>query len=171
MSRHAPIRVDSMTPLAWLLGLFLPACGMPGASGLPAPTPMDLTVLARPASPNTALAAPSGYPVQPDVTTPTYSVSSGRLAAALRSLAAAQPRVTLAAAFPERDQYHWVARSAVFNFPDLVTAQITAVGPDASSLVLYSRSVYGYSDLGVNRQRIASWLAQLPGRLYPSQER
>jgi uncharacterized protein (DUF1499 family) len=41
-------------------------------------------------------------------------------------------------------------------------AQVLA-GPDAGSarLVLWSRSVYGQSDLGVNRKRVAAWLAAL----------
>ena len=58
-----------------------------------------------------------------------------------------------------------MVRSAVFNFPDLVTAQTNDVGPDSSTLVLYSRSVYGYSDLGVNRQRLNAWLAALQSKI------
>jgi uncharacterized protein (DUF1499 family) len=37
--------------------------------------------------------------------------------------------------------------------------------------VLYSRSVYGYSDFGVNRQRLQGWLADLRTRLNPTDER
>ena len=49
-----------LTPLAWLLGLLLPACGATGAQGVPATAP-DFAHLVRPSSPNTALAAPAGY--------------------------------------------------------------------------------------------------------------
>ena len=79
------------------------------------------------------------------------SGSAARLFAAVHAVAAAQPRTFLAASYPDRLQDHWVARSAVFNFPDLITVQVAAAGP-TSTLVLYSRSVYGRSDLGVNRR-------------------
>ena len=87
------------------------------------------------------------------------------------TVAATQNLTFAAAAYPDRLQAHWVARSAVFNFPDLITAQVAAHGPDASTLVLYSRSVYGRSDLGVNRHRLDAWLAALNARLSPTTER
>jgi uncharacterized protein (DUF1499 family) len=64
-----------------------------------------------------------------------------------------------------------VVRSAVFNFPDLVTAQVAPDGENASTLILYSRSVYGRSDFGVNRKRLLSWLAAFDASLPPSAER
>ena len=38
-------------------------------------------------------------------------------------------------------------------------------------LVLYSRSVYGYSDLGVNRQRLNDWLVALRTKFNHPDER
>ncbi len=64
-----------------------------------------------------------------------------------------------------------MVRSAVFNFPDLVTAQVDPAPADMASLVLYSRSVYGHGDLGVNRARVDAWLAALRCRPQPSNER
>jgi uncharacterized protein (DUF1499 family) len=52
-------------------------------------------------------------------------------------------------------------RSAVLNFPDLVTVQVDTAGADRSTLVIWSRSVYGRSDFGVNRDRTKTWLAAL----------
>jgi uncharacterized protein (DUF1499 family) len=150
-----------MTPFAWLIGFLLPACAASGANGLPQPQPFELRRIERPARPNTALAGPAGLTPPPDVVTPTYQLPAGRLHDAIRAVAATQPRTFLAADYPAEGQTHWVVRSAVLNFPDLVAAQVTAEGPDSSTLVLYSRSVYGYSDLGVNRQRLDAWLAVL----------
>jgi len=156
-----------MFPFSWLIGLLLPACAATGAAGLPVPPPMDFSGLVRPATANTALAAPAvpgphaATGVAPDLVIPLYQVPAARLFAAVHDVAAAQPRTFLAASYPDRGQEHWVARSAVFNFPDLITAQVIAAGPDASALVLYSRSVYGRSDLGVNRARLHTWLAAL----------
>jgi len=150
-----------MTPFAWLIGLLLPACAASGANGLPAPALMDMTHLQRPASPNTALAAPAGTQPAADIATPPFAVSAEKLYQAVRAMAAAQPRTFLAAEFAANHQVHFVARSAVLNFPDLITAQVNAAGPDSSTLVLYSRSVYGYGDFGVNRKRLIAWLAAL----------
>jgi uncharacterized protein (DUF1499 family) len=160
-----------MNPLAWMLGLLLPACGAPGAHGLPVPPLMDTAHIVRPASPNTALAAPAGFAPPPDIVTPVFPIPAARLYADVEAVAAAQPRTYPAAAYPDRLQTHWVVRSAALNFPDLVTAQITPAGPDAATLVLYSRSMYGYSDLGVNRDRLEAWLAALHRTLNPATER
>jgi uncharacterized protein (DUF1499 family) len=166
-----------MFPLAWLIGLVLPACAAAGAGGLPVPPPLDVARLVRPATPNTALAAPAvpgphaATPSPPDLVTPVYRVPAARLFAAVQAVAAAQPRTFLAVAYRARLQEHWVVRSAIFNFPDLVTAQVQSDGPDASTLVLYSRSVYGRSDLGVNQRRLRAWLAALNAVLTPTTER
>jgi Protein of unknown function (DUF1499) len=160
-----------LNPLALLAGLFLPACAASGAQGLPPPALIDFARLERPASPNTALAAPEGFQPAPDIITHPYGVPAPRLFAALQEVAARETRTYPAAAYAPELQLHWVARSAVFNFPDLVAAQVTSRGEGASALILYSRSVYGRSDLGVNRKRVLSWLAALDGSLLPSAER
>jgi uncharacterized protein (DUF1499 family) len=160
-----------MNPIAWLISLVLPACGFPAAQGLPTPPLMDVVHLVRPASPNTALAAPAGFTPQPDQVTPIYRLKADRLFALMREVAASQPRVHEAALFPSQLQVHYVARSAVFNFPDLIMVQVSQVDPDNSSLILYSRSVYGHSDLGVNGKRVAAWLASLQTKLSSSSER
>jgi uncharacterized protein (DUF1499 family) len=160
-----------MTPLAWLIGFALPACAASGAQGLPQSQLIDLQRIERPASPNTALAAPTGFAPPPDVVTPIYPMAAARLYDAVRAVAAAQPRTFLAADYTAERQTHWVVRSAVFNFPDLVTAQVSDAGPDCSSLVLYARSVYGRSDLGVNRQRLNTWLDVLRTKINQPGER
>jgi uncharacterized protein (DUF1499 family) len=160
-----------MTPFAWVLGLFLPACGAPGATGLPPPRPIDMSHFERPASPNTALAAPSGFTPAPDIVTPQYAVPAQHLYEEVLAVAEGQPRTFLASNDRPRLQAQFVARSAWLNFPDLIVAQVNAAGPDASTLALYSRSVYGYGDFGVNRARVTSWLAALDRALTPAKER
>lgn len=160
-----------MSPLGWIVGLILPACAAAGANGLPVPPLLDVAHIERPASPNTALAAPAGWTPKPDIVTPVYSVQASRLLAAIAQVAGSQPRTFLAAAYPDAMQLHWVVRSAVFNFPDLVTAQAMPHDPAGSTLLLYSRSVYGYGDFGVNRQRLTIWLAALDNAVRPSAER
>ncbi|MGH7211590.1 MAG: DUF1499 domain-containing protein [Acetobacteraceae bacterium] len=156
-----------MTVFAWLLGLLLPACGTSGTQGLPTPAPFDVARIERGASPNTALAAPTRFASPPDIVTPVYPVPPKRLYAAVRAAAAAQPLTFLAAENTVTLQAQWVARSRLLNFPDLVAAQVLPATGDASSLVLYSRSVYGYSDLGANRRRLHSWLAAIEAAVAP----
>ncbi|MGA9866390.1 MAG: DUF1499 domain-containing protein [Acetobacteraceae bacterium] len=156
-----------MTVFAWLLGFLLPACGTSGTQGLPMPAPFDAARIERGTSPNTALAAPAGFAPPPDIVTPVYRVPPKRLYSAVRATAAAQPRTFLAAEDAATLQAQWVARSRLLNFPDLVAAQILPAAGDASRLVLYSRSVYGYSDLGANRRRLHSWLAAIEAAVAP----
>ncbi len=146
-----------MTPLGWLLGFLLPACGVPGVQGVP-PAPFDVARIVRPASPNSALAAPAGFSPAPDFETPTYNAPPQRLFAVLWSVAAGQPRTFPAADDQTRLQAQWVARSRLLNFPDLVAAQVLAAPAGGSQLVLYSHSVYGYSDFGANRTRLHAWV-------------
>ncbi len=155
-----------MTPLAWLLGLLLPACGAAGAAGLPVPPPMDITRIERPATPNTFLAGPAGMTPAPDMVTDPVAMPAAALYEKVSALFARQPRTYIAAAYPDRLQVHYVVRSAFLNFPDLVTVQVAtsrsgAEGTDRATLAIWSRSVYGRSDLGVNRDRTKAWLAAM----------
>jgi uncharacterized protein (DUF1499 family) len=169
--RHDDVYSYRMNPIAWLIGLVLPACGFPAAEGLPTPPRMDVAHIVRPATPNTALAAPEGFDPPPDIVTPPYPVPADRLFALVDEVAGSQPRTFQAAEYPGDLQAHYVARSAVFNFPDLIMVQVVKAGPDRSGLIVYSRSVYGHSDLGVNRKRVEAWLAALKTKIPSSSER
>jgi uncharacterized protein (DUF1499 family) len=160
-----------MNPLAWLISLILPACGFPAAEGLPTPPLMDIAHIVRPDTPNTALATPAGFTPSPDIVTPPYHIPAERLFALVRAVADEQPRTHQTALYPEHLQVHYVVRSAVFNFPDLIMVQVRAASPDSSDLILYSRSVYGRGDLGVNRKRVDAWLGALDKKLPSSSER
>jgi hypothetical protein len=140
-----------------LLGLLYPACATEGAAGLPTPVPIEFGKLGRPRPKNSALAAPPGLHVLPDILTRRRDVPPQRLYLALKEVALAQPGVFLHAEFAAELQAHFVVRTAICNFPDLVCIQIT---PDAFP-ALYSRSVYGRADFGANRHRLVAWLTCL----------
>lgn len=154
-----------MTWLARLIGRLLPAFDATGAMGVPGPALLDFRHLSRPSSPNTALAAPAGTNPAPDLVTPTFHLPADRLYRILLAVAASQKRTVLAAEYPAVRQAHFVCRSAWLNFPDLIAIQVNEMSADSSALVLYSRSVYGYSDLGVNRRRLIAWLADVQARI------
>ncbi len=58
-------------------------------------------------------------------------------------------------------QLEFEQRSFLFRFPDLVSVRFLPLGESQSTLVIYSRSLLGYSDLGVNRSRVRNWLDAL----------
>jgi hypothetical protein len=150
-----------LTALGWLLGLILPACAADGAAGLPRPALMDMTRVERPATPNTFLAGPAGMRPAPDQVLEAWNLPAQGLFDKASVVFGGQLRVYVAAVFPDQHQVHYVVRSALLNFPDLVTVQVNAVAAERSTLVIWSRSVYGRSDFGVNRKRTMAWLAAL----------
>ncbi len=65
----------------------------------------------------------------------------------------------------EGQQFDYVQRSARFRFPDIITVRFISVATyhseSQSTLAIYSRSIYGEDDFGVNRERIEGWLKTL----------
>jgi hypothetical protein len=127
-----------------------------GTAGLPAPEPIDFDTLRLPTSPNAALAAPSGFITERHLEVPVADVPSELAWPVLRSLGDGRARVWRMAEWPERRQVQWVARTKLANFPDLINGEVRAL-PGGVGLFLYSRSLIGHSDFGVNARRIAEW--------------
>jgi uncharacterized protein (DUF1499 family) len=131
---------------------------------------VDFASLKRPSSPNTFLMAPEGLcrAAKVDQASPVYAVSAPKLRQAFLSVVIAQPRLSHTLADEPELYDDFVVRSALFRFPDLVSVQFLAHGKGQSTLALYSRSVYGRSDLGVNRRRSLAWLAMVGEALKPA---
>ena len=120
---------------------------------------VDPAETTRTGKPNDALAAPVGVTrTEPDIVLATTTKPPPALLAALDAAVRAEPRVEVVAGSVEAHRITYVQRSAIVGFPDYisVSAVETATG---TGLVLWSRSRYGYSDLGVNRARLERWLA------------
>lgn len=145
-----------MSAIAALLGR--------GPKGLPPPSPVEFASLVQPRSPNTCLAAPAGHPGPKQLISPVLPGTADAVFETLLAMVHDFPRTWRLAAWPERRQAQWVERSALANFPDIIVAECVAT-PDGTSLFLYSRSLLGYSDLGVNGQRVARWLMALQAAL------
>ncbi|MDO9708412.1 DUF1499 domain-containing protein [Paracraurococcus lichenis] len=135
-----------------------------GTGGLPAATPLDFRALRLPSSPNTCLAATAGAHPEAQITIPPLPVDADAAWPVLLRVGDAQPRHFRYGQWPERRQAQWVARTPLMNWPDIVTAELIPGGPH-SGLLLYSRSLFGHSDLGTNRRRVEAWLAALDAAL------
>ena len=120
---------------------------------------VDPSQAARSGRPNDALAAPAGTTRgRPDIVLPVMQRPAQELLAALDAVARKEPRVEIVAGDVPTGSLTYVQRSAIVGFPDYIS--VATVETDAGSgLILWSRSRYGYSDLGVNRARLERWLA------------
>lgn len=74
----------------------------------------------------------------------------------LAEVAAAAPRTRVLAGDVAGGRITWVARSALWGFPDYITAEVAPGG-----VRLWSRQRYGRGDQGVNLARLADWVARL----------
>ena len=124
--------------------------------------PVDFAALRLAASPNQHLVCPPDFcGAAPHAFSPVFDIPVDRLRARWQAVAAAQPRVAPLADYDGGMQIDYVERSARFRFPDIITVRFIAVPPSQSTLAIYSRSLYGRSDLGVNRARVEAWIGQL----------
>jgi uncharacterized protein (DUF1499 family) len=124
---------------------------------------INFETLKRPGSPNTFLLAPEGLcrHAKVDVVSPVFAVPAAKLRQEFLNIVIAQPRTSHVLADEAGLYDDFVVRSALFGFPDLVAVGFLDLKGKRSTLALYSRSVYGRSDLGVNRRRSLAWLDQL----------
>lgn len=126
--------------------------------------PVDFATLTPSSKPNQFLMCPPDLcRARPDAKSPVFEMSAERLRARWKDMVAKQPRIATLSESMDGMQIDYVQRSAMFRYPDLVTVRFVAVSPTRSTLAIYSRSIYGRSDFGVNRRRIETWLEELRG--------
>lgn len=135
-----------------------------GVAGLADAVALDIASLKLPASPNAHLVAPPGVTTERHDATALRSIDPDAAWAVLRRLGEGRERVWVQAEFAPLRQIHWVARSRIMNYPDIIVGQMLTL-PGGTGYWLYSRSIIGHSDLGVNAARLARWRADLDARL------
>lgn len=118
--------------------------------------------LQRAPSPNDALACPVNLCQAPaDFVTQPVEMTADQLAVRVADMLPLEVRTERVARDESGYRFVFVQRSRLFRFPDTVNILVVPVGETQSTLAIYSRSNYGYGDLGVNRARITAWLAKL----------
>ncbi len=128
------------------------------------PFPIDFATLSPDTRPRRWLVLPAGFQAEatPDQESPVFQAGRDAVIQAFRETGLAAPRTTLTR--ESGGQIEIVQKSAVFGFPDYVTAQAVET-PQGTGLCLYSRAAMGRYDFNVNRKRAEAWLQETASRL------
>lgn len=124
----------------------------------PSETPNDYRI---------AIQALAEYPV--DMAAPIYDIDAATLALAFDDFVMRQPRVERVAGSPEEGWVTYVQRTPQLLVPDYISVRffdLEGENVGRSTLAIYSRSRYGYGDMGVNEKRAKAWLAALDSFVY-----
>jgi len=95
---------------------------------------------------------------------PVFDVAPDALFEELERVILSTPRVTKVAEGPEPRHASYVARTALWGFPDYVSVRVVEADGGAS-YAIWSRSRFGSSDLGKNAARVADWRGQIASGL------
>ena len=151
--------------LKWLIALMLIAtAGLAVTMRLVADDPavwhVDPATAERTGRPNDYLVAPAGaMAAKPDRTARAREVAPEDLLFQLDAVARPAGAKPIAGSVSE-GWITYVHRTPLIGFPDYISVKAVAAEGGAA-LIIWSRSRYGHSDLGVNKKRVDGWLAQL----------
>lgn len=128
------------------------------------PFPIDFATLTPDTRPRRWLVLPAGFQAEatPDQESPVFQAGPDAVLQAFRETGLAASRTELIR--EGGGQIEMVQKSAVFRFPDFVTAQAVET-PQGTGLCVYSRAAVGQYDFNVNRKRVEAWLQETVKRL------
>lgn len=113
-------------------------------------------------SPNCFFMAPQGTPGKRiDAASAVYGVPAYEMAQAFAAFALAQRDTQVVAGTPEGLHMTFVQRSPRLRAPDYISVRFVDIDEARSTILVFSRSRFGYSDLGVNAERVKSWIGGL----------
>jgi uncharacterized protein (DUF1499 family) len=123
--------------------------------------PANFDRIVRRRSPNDALACPADLcgAAKTDLVPPVYAVDEVTLRTRVTERVLALPRAVpvyrdARPGLPTQDRY--VIRTRLMSFPDTLDIRFVPLGESRSTMALYSRSQIGWSDRGVNLERLRS---------------
>ncbi len=121
---------------------------------------VDFASLRLSDKPNQFLVCPPDLCTAPsDMASPVFSLPVAELRQRLHRIVETTGETRLQRESDEDATY--LARTRLMRWPDWITVRYIALDDGRSTLAIYSRSVYGRSDFGANRQRVTDWLQQL----------
>ena len=108
------------------------------------------------------LFCPPGYcPAVEAIASPVFPLPWERLHEYWTEVISGEKRLETIVADPDERRFVYIQHSATFRFPDIITVEFVPLGPNRSSIAIYSRSRYGHYDFGKNRKRLGKWLVLL----------
>jgi len=124
--------------------------------------PVTWATLTRHPTPNDALVCPPGRcpNARADWEPKIYPVAPDELLARLRRIVQSDPDTRELPGAANRAA-RFLQHTRLMRFPDTIDAEVIPVGDNQSTLAIYSRSLLGRKDFGVNRARLTRWLATL----------
>ena len=122
--------------------------------------PVDWTTLTRKGRRNDTLVCPAGLcpNAEPDHEAKTYAMQPDELLARLTEIVLAEPHTRALDSEPGFARF--IQYSRLMRFPDTIDVQVFPADGGAT-LAIYSRSLVGRKDFGVNRARVERWLSKL----------
>ncbi|GHA40345.1 hypothetical protein GCM10008927_00580 [Amylibacter ulvae] len=103
------------------------------------------------------LTKPNGYTLSED-DAGVFPIHATELAQKFDDFAMAQPSTTRLSGDVETGKITYVQRTKLMRYPDVITVRFREIDADNSTFTMFSRSVVGHSDLGVNQKRALQWL-------------
>ena len=88
---------------------------------------------------------------------PVFDVTPDVMAARLDAIATAEGAAMIGGSLAE-GHMTYVARSRLMGYPDAISIRLVPVG-QGTRVEIFSRSRFGYSDLGVNAARVERWIS------------
>jgi len=135
---------------------------------IPTPPPkVDFRTLELHDRPNQFLVCPDDLcsTARAHLKAPTFDIPADQLLAQFQSVALDQQDVKRIEYDTSDLKIDFVQRTKTMRYPDIVTVQAVPIDENSSTLAIYSRSVFGHSDFGVNEKRIRHWLNELNSRI------
>lgn len=152
--------ISRLLPLVMLVSL-LTACGL-GAAPEAERLALDPLTLERTGKPNDFLVCPEGRcTAVADRTGPVLAMAPADQLRLWEQVIAASPRTRLLQIDETTLLIHAEQRSRIFRFVDTIVIHVLPAGDGGSTFAAYSRSEFGYGDMGVNRARLEEWIARL----------
>jgi uncharacterized protein (DUF1499 family) len=115
---------------------------------------VDPAAVTPPASPNFELRTGDRAPV--------FDAGPDVMAARIDAIATAEGAEMIAGDLAE-GHMTYVARTRIMGFPDAVSIRLVPVA-SGTRVEIFSRSRFGYSDMGVNAARVERWIAAARGQ-------
>lgn len=155
-----PFVYQKMTSLFILSSILFITFSLTGCSDVK-PIDFDFKNLVRNNKPNSYLVCPENYcSTRIDQVAPVYRMNVTTLMNAWQQMITLQPRTRLLS-HAKPLSYQYVQYSRFFHFPDYIDVAFIPLTDKTSTLAIYSHSVYGHYDFGVNEKRVQSWIHDL----------